>query len=77
MEKINWTLDDYKVVNFVAIGNGLWLGFLLWLVLSVWLDVTGFLQCWLGATVFSWIVAIIRQARVIESRGYSEDEIQD
>ncbi len=68
MGAVKWTLDDYKIVNFVAIGNGLWLGFLLWLILGVWLEWAGFIACWIGATIFSWLVAVNRQYKVIEMR---------
>lgn len=71
---MEWTRKDLNTVTFVAIGNGLWLGFLLWLVLGVWLNVAGFVLCWIGATVFSWIVAIRRQYRFIELRVEFDEE---
>lgn len=67
-ERINWTMQDFRMVSFVALGNGLWLGFLVWLVLGLWLDILSFIPIWITATLLSWILAIYRQARVIRMR---------
>lgn len=69
--KSNWTAADVKSINIMTLINGLWLGFILWLILGLWLDITDFLQCWLGATIFSFCVALNRQASIIESRSHN------
>ncbi len=74
MKKINWTLSDYKAVSFMTLGNGLWFGFLLWIILGAWFDLISFTTCWFAATVFSWIVAISRQTRIIEMRDTDGDD---
>ena len=62
---MGWNVKNLKAVSIQTIGNGLWLGTLVWLVLGLWLEVVGFIPCWVGATLFSWVVAIWRGARTI------------
>ena len=57
-----WNEANLKAVAIQTIGNGLWLGTLAWLVVGLWLDLVGFMPCWLGATIISWLLAIQRKA---------------
>lgn len=58
-----WTKADMGSVTIITLGNGLWLGILAWLVLGLWLELASFYYCWIGATLISWPVAIVRVAR--------------
>ena len=71
-----WTREDRKTVVILTLINGLWFGALLWLILGVWLDLVGFFPCWIGATLFSWIVAVWRVGRGIMMRTNLEEELE-
>jgi hypothetical protein len=70
---MNWTKSDFRAVNIATFVNGLWLGLVAWLILGLWLDLVGFIPAWIGATFVCYIVAILRQGRVIEARGPFEE----
>jgi hypothetical protein len=65
---MEWTTADLRTVSITTVINGLWLGILAWLLLGLWLNLVGFVPCWLGATLVSWPVAILRVGRAIGVR---------
>tara|TARA_B110000902_G_C14183021_1_gene541233 strand:- start:285 stop:512 length:228 start_codon:yes stop_codon:yes gene_type:complete len=70
--KNNWNATDLKTVNIMTLVNGLWSGFIVWLIIGLWLEMAGFIACWLGATTFSFFVALNRVGAMVERRNNEE-----
>lgn len=73
---MQWTQADLRSVTIITLFNGLWLGVLSWLVLGLWLEWLSFLTCWIGATVISWPIAILRVGRAIGVRDEVLEEMR-
>lgn len=75
---LQWTETDFRTVTIFTLLFGLLFGTLTWLVLGLWFEWFGFWQCWLGATVISWPVAIVRVGNKVGVRdgvpGYGGEE---
>ena len=78
MKASDWTEHDLHRVTLVTLRTGLGLGILSWLVLGLWLNVAGFVQCWIGATLVSWPLTIYRQSRSLHpSRSAPSEKMPD
>lgn len=78
MKASDWTEHDLHRVTLMTLRTGLWLGILSWLVLGLWLNVAGFVQCWIGATLASWPLIIYRQGRRLHpSRSALSENVPD